>query len=59
MTINLPPAVRQALYILVTVGTPVVVYLFAKGTIGQLEVNLWTGIVSAVGLLAAFNTVKD
>ena len=55
MNINLPPKVRQALYILTVIGTPVVVYLASKGYIGDLEVVLWTAEVSAVSALAAFN----
>lgn len=55
MTINLPPAVRVALYILTVLGAPVVVYLRAKDLIGDVELALWGAEVSAVSLLAAFN----
>lgn len=58
MDINLSPQVRQGLYILITVSAPVVTYLSAKGFIGTLEVALYTGLVSAVTLLAAFNVSK-
>jgi hypothetical protein len=53
--INVPPAVRVALYILTLLGAPVVVYLRAKGLIGDLELALWGAEVSAVSALAAFH----
>lgn len=56
MTINLPPKVRQALYIAVTIGSPVIGYLAVKSLIGEAEVALWAGLTTAVGILAAFNT---
>lgn len=58
MTLNPNPKVRQALYIFTSVFTPVVVYLFAKEVIGQLEVALWTAEVTVVSGLAAFNVNK-
>jgi hypothetical protein len=53
--INVPPAVRVALYILTLLGAPVVVYLRAKGLIGDLELALWGAEVSAASALAAFH----
>ncbi len=55
MTLNLPPKVRMALYLLTVVGTPVIAYLFAKRYIGELEVTLWAAEVVAVSGIAAFN----
>lgn len=55
MKINLPPAVRVALYVFTMLGAPVVVYLRARGIIGDLELALWGGEVSVVSVLAAFN----
>lgn len=56
MTVNFPPQVRAALYILTAMGTPLVAYLLAKNIIGSLEVTLWSAEVAIVGALAAFNT---
>lgn len=59
MTLNPPPKVRAALYALTALGGPVVVYLLAKGIIGNLEMALWTGEVTAVSLMAGFNVMKE
>jgi hypothetical protein len=55
VTLNLPPRVRQALYILTALGTPAVVYAQARGYIGALEVTLWSGEVAVVSAMAGFN----
>lgn len=55
MTINVPYRVRIGLYIFTALGSPVIGYLVAKGTIGELELALWMAEVSAVNALAAFN----
>lgn len=57
MPVNIPYKVRAALYIFTLVGSPIVAYLQARGTIGPKEVTLWLAEVSAVAALAAFNTV--
>ena len=59
MTLNLPYQVRAALYVLTAIGTPIVTYLLAKGTIGELEMNLWSGLVTAVSALAALNVTSS
>lgn len=59
MTINLPPAVRVALYVLTLLGAPVVVYLRARAIIGDLELTLWGAEVTAVSALAAFNVPTE
>lgn len=60
MRVNLPDKVRVGLYVLTAIGTPVVGYLLSKGTIGELEVGLWGGLVTAVNSMAALNvTVND
>jgi hypothetical protein len=56
MNLNPSPRVRKALYALTVVGTPVAVYLQAKGIIGDLEFILWGAEVTAVSTLAALNT---
>ena len=55
MTLNLPYKVRAFLYVLTTIGTPIIAYLLAKGIIGDLELTLWSAVVTAVSALAAFN----
>lgn len=59
MKINIPAEVRQALYVVTAIGTPVMVYLLDKAIIGQIEMNLWSGIVLAVNGLAAIKTTPD
>lgn len=60
MRVNLPDRVRVALYVVTALGTPVVAYLLAKGYISELEVGLWSGLVTAVSGMAALNvTVSD
>lgn len=56
MQLDLPYQVRATLYVLTAIGTPIVAYLLSKGTIGTLEVSLWSAEVSVVSALAAFNT---
>lgn len=55
-TINIPPAVRFALYIIASVGSVVAAYLFAKGLVGDPELALWAGIVAIINGLAAAKT---
>lgn len=55
MRVNLPDRVRVALYVVIALGTPLVAYLLAKDVIGELEVGLWSGLVTAVGGMAALN----
>lgn len=60
MRVNLPDKVRAGLYVVIALGTPLVAYLLAKGTISELEVGLWSGLVTAVSGMAALNvSVKD
>lgn len=56
MKLNPSRRVRAALYVLTAVGTPVVVYLQAKGIIGDLEFILWSGEVTVVSVMAGLNT---
>ena len=59
MTINPSRRVRAVLYIATLIGTPVVVYLQAKGYIGDLELGLWGAEVTAVSALAALNVPES
>ncbi len=56
MTINLPYKIRAALYLLTSLGTPAVGYLFNVGTISKELVALWGAEVAIVSLIAVFNT---
>lgn len=55
MEFNLPPRVRQSLYIFIIIGSPVVAYLSQKDFIGDTEVSLWSAVTTAIGALAAIN----
>lgn len=55
MNINPSPRVRKALYALTALGTPVVVYLQAKGLIGTTEVTLWAAEVMVISAMAGLN----
>ena len=59
MKINISAEVRQALYVVTALGTPVMVYLLDKSIIGELEMALWSAIVLAVNSLAAIKTTPD
>ena len=54
MKLNINPKVRLALYIITSVGTPVMTYLLAKGVIGELEMILWAAEVTLVSTMAGF-----
>lgn len=56
MNLNPSRRVRAALYVLNAIGTPVVVYLQAKGVIGDLEMILWGAEATVVSGIAALNT---
>lgn len=56
MTLNIPPKVRVAIYLLTALGTPVIAYLNAREIIGTLEVTLWSAEVAIVGGMAALKT---
>jgi len=52
---NIPAKARFIIYVLTALGAPVMAYLFAKGYIGELEVGLFSALVTAVNGLAALN----
>lgn len=58
MNLNPPSKVRAVLYVLTSVGTPLVAYLSAKHVLGDLEVTLWSAEVAVVSGLAALNVSK-
>ena len=55
----LTPTVRGWLYIIIAVGTPIVAVLTGAGVLPELYLQLWSGIVSAIAVLARFNTPKN
>lgn len=55
MRFNIPSKARAIIYILTALSAPVMAYLFAKGYIGELEVTLFSAIVTAVSAMAALN----
>jgi hypothetical protein len=55
MKVNTWPAIRVGVYVLNLLGAPVVVYLRAKGVIGDLELTLWGAEVSAMSAMAGLN----
>lgn len=57
--LNPPYKVRAGLYILIAISAPIVAYLGATGVLGELEIGLYTGLVSVVSSLAALNVTKN
>jgi len=55
MRFNLPARARVIIYIVTALGAPIMAYLFAKGYIGELEVGLFSALVTAVNGMAALN----
>lgn len=58
MPLNLPPKVRSAIYILVVMGTSVVLPLHAAGVLNDLALSVWTSVSGAASLLAALNVAS-
>lgn len=58
MRVNLPSRVRAVIYVVTALGTPIIGYLLAKDIIGELEVSLWGGLVTAVNAMAALNVTN-
>lgn len=56
MNINLPSKVRQAIYIIATIATPVVFYLNQQTVINDFWSGLYAVVMTAVTGLAALNT---
>lgn len=55
MEIIFPPKVRAAIYILVVLGTAVMVPLHAGAVVSDLIFNVWSSVAGAASLLAALN----
>lgn len=58
MQLNPPDKVRKAIYVLVVLGTAVVVPLHQAGIVPDVVVSVWTSVSGAASLLAAFNVPK-
>lgn len=58
MDINFPPVVRKTIYIVVVIGTAVVVPLNVANVVPDVAMNVWSSVAGAVSLLAAFNVSK-
>jgi hypothetical protein len=55
MNINLPPAVRATLYVVIAITSPVVAYLVAEGVLSTFVAGLYSVVVTAVSALAFKN----
>lgn len=55
MELNFPPKVRAAIYILVVMGTAVLVPLNLAHVVNDVVMSVWTSVSGAASLLAALN----
>ena len=55
-TINIPPKLRFALYVIAALAIPLTAYLFEKRIIGKEEVTLIGAYIALVNTLAATKT---
>lgn len=55
MQLNPPPKVRATIYVLVVLGTAIMVPLHAGEVVTDLVFNVWTSVSGAASLLAALN----
>lgn len=58
MEIVFPPKVRVVIYIVVVLGTAVLVPLNASGVVSDLVMSVWTSVAGAASALAALNVSK-
>jgi hypothetical protein len=58
MDINFPPVVRKTIYIIVVIGTAVLVPLNIASIVPDVAMNVWNSVAGAASLLAAFNVNK-
>lgn len=59
MEINLPSRVRATIYVLVVMGTAVLVPLNVAGVVNDVVLSVWTSVSGAASLLAALNVTPD
>lgn len=55
MEIVFPPKVRAAIYVLVVLGTAVIVPLNAAHVVSDLMFSVWTSVAGAASALAVLN----
>lgn len=58
MEIIFPPKVRATIYVLVVLGTAVLVPLNAGDIVNDLVMSVWTSLCGAASALAAFNVTR-
>lgn len=59
MALNLPAQVRQIIYIVSVIATPVMTYLNQAGTVSDFVFGLFAVFMTAVASLAALNVTPD
>lgn len=55
MQVNLPPKVRLWIYIIVVMGTAVIVPLNLSHVVNDVVMTVWNSVAAAASLLAAIN----
>lgn len=55
MDVIFPPKVRALIYVLVVLGTAVLVPLNVAGVVSDLIMSVWTSVAGAASALAALN----
>lgn len=58
MDILLPAKVRAVIYVLVVMGTAVLVPLDAANVVNHLVMQVWTSVAGAASALAALNVAR-
>jgi hypothetical protein len=59
MKLNPPPKVRVLIYVLVVLGTAVLVPLNVGHVVSDLIMSVWTSVSGAASLLAASNVTPE
>lgn len=55
MNIEIPPKVRTAIYVIVVLGTAILVPLNAAEVVDDVVMSVWTSLAGAASALAALN----
>lgn len=58
MEVNLSPKVRLYIYIIVLMGSAIIVPLNLGGVVSDLVMSVWSSVSGAASLLAALNVTK-
>lgn len=59
MQLTFPPKVRAAIYVIVVMGTAVLVPLNVANIVNDVVMSVWTSVSGAASLLAALNVSKS